>query len=152
MTSLLSECTVVPLISQLLREIQGALHLRAHYILIIWQGFKTCRGLILSCLCLKLTLGQNNSVWRNPKSDWNRYRNFYWYQKISKPIPIVFSIPKIFKTDTDTFFAIPNFFETDTDTFSETNFFSKPIPIPSKNMEKFRNRIWSFLDQNLWTG
>ena len=64
----------------------------------------------------------------------NRYRYFYRYQKFSKPILILF--------------LIPTFFETDTDTFSETKFFSKPIPIPSKNMEKFRNRIWSFLDQH----
>ena len=45
----------------------------------------------------------------------NRYRYFFRYQKISKPIPILFPIPKKI--------------ETDTDTFSDTNFFSKPIPI-----------------------
>ena len=69
----------------------------------------------------------------------NRYRYFFRYQKISKPIPILFPIPKKI--------------ETDTDTFSDNNIFSKPIPIlfsipkisetdtdTIKKMEKFRNR------------
>ena len=94
------------------------------------------------------------SVWRNPKSERNRIRNFF-------PIPIFFD------TESDTFFdtkffpipipilfSIPNFFETDTDTFFDTKKnrnryqyfyryqnFSKPIPILSKNIEKFRNRF-----------
>ena len=79
------------------------------------------------------------SVWRNPKSEQNRIQNFFpmpiffdtesdtyfdtkffryriqyffWYQNFSKPIPILFPIPKISETDTDTI----------------------------KKMEKFRNR------------
>ena len=102
------------------------------------------------------------SVWRNPKSERNRIWNF-------------FPKPFFFDTESDTFFdtnffpipnpilfLIPKFFETNTNTFSDTKFFrnryryfyrhqnfSKPIP---KNMERFRNRIWNFLDQNLWTG
>merc|ERR1719470_473069 len=43
----------------------------------------------------------------------NRYRDF-------------FSDTKFSETDTETFFPIPNF--------------PKPIPIPSKNCQKFRNR------------
>ena len=97
------------------------------------------------------------SVWRNPKSERNRIRNFF-------PIPIFFD------TESDTFFdtkffpipipilfSIPNFFETDTDTFFDTKKnrnryqyfyryqnFSKPIPILSKNIEKFRNQYRYF--------
>ena len=82
----------------------------------------------------------------------NRYRYFLWEQNFSKPIPILFLIPKFYETDTDTFFdtkvfrnryryffryqnfskpipilfSIPKFFETDTDTI--------------KKLEKFRNR------------
>ena len=51
---------------------------------------------------------------------------FFRYQFFPKPIPILFSIPNFFETDTDTFFSIPKFFETDKDTL--------------KKMEKFRNR------------
>ena len=33
-----------------------------------------------------------------------RYRYFFRYQNFTKPIPILFSIPNFFETDTDTFF------------------------------------------------
>ena len=48
----------------------------------------------------------------------NRYQYFFRYQFFSKPIPILFSIPKKFKTDTDTIKTIgkvskPRSFETE---------------------------------------
>ena len=70
----------------------------------------------------------------------------------TKSNPKLFSDTNFFRYRIRYFFRYQFFSETDTDTFFETKFFSKPIPIPSKNMEKFRNRISSFLDQNLWTG
>ena len=39
----------------------------------------------------------------------NRYRYFFRYQFFSKPIPILFSIPHFFETNTDTFFDTKNF-------------------------------------------
>merc|ERR1712024_288462 len=66
-------------------------------------------------------------------------KHFFEFHIFSKPIPILFSIPKNFETDTDTF----------SDTKKNRNRyryffryqkFPKPIPIPSKKMEKFRNR------------
>ena len=94
----------------------------------------------------------------------------------TKPNPKLFPIPIFVDTESDTFFdtkcfpipipilfSIPEFFETESDTFFDTNFFrnryrylfryqkfSKPIPIPLKNMERFRNR--NFLYQIFWTG
>ena len=69
----------------------------------------------------------------------NRYRYFFRYQIFSKPIPILFSIPIFFETDTDTFFDT-KFFRNQYRYFFRYQNFSKPIPIPSKKMEKFRNR------------
>jgi len=69
----------------------------------------------------------------------NRYRYFFWYQNFSKPIPILFSIPIFFETDTDTFFDT-KFFRNQYRYFFRYQNFSKPIPIPSKQLEKFRNR------------
>ena len=39
----------------------------------------------------------------------NRYQYFFRYQIFSKPIPILFSIPKISETNTDTFFDTKKF-------------------------------------------
>ena len=91
-----------------------------------------------------LDIGRH-SVWRNPKSERNRIRNFFpipnFFDTESDtfsdtdffpiPIPILFSIPKFYETDTNTFFdtkffrnryqyffSKPKFFETETDTFS----------------------------------
>ena len=50
-----------------------------------------------------------------------------------KSIPILFNI-KFFRKPIPILFFDTNFFETNTDTFS------KLIPIPSKKLEKFRNR------------
>ena len=58
----------------------------------------------------------------------NRYRYFLWEQNFSKPIPILFSIPKFFETDTDTFFDT-NFFRNRYRYFFRYQIFSKPIPI-----------------------
>ena len=69
----------------------------------------------------------------------NRYRYFFRYQFFSKPIPILFSIPNFFETDTDTFFDT-KFFRNQYRYFFRYQNFSKPIPIPSKKMDKFRNR------------
>ena len=137
--------------------------------LVDWSDhFKPANVLSVSCMeaFLKLLLIDSphswGSVWRYPKSERNRIRNF-------------FPIPNIFDTESDTFFdtnffpipipilfSIPKFYETDTDTFFDTKiirnryryFFryqniSKPIPILfsiPKNFEtdtdtisKFRN-------------
>jgi len=74
----------------------------------------------------------------------NRYQYFFRYQFFSKPIPILFSVPNFFETDTDTFFET-KFFRNRYRYFFRYQNFSKPIPIPSKNWksfetEKFRNR------------
>ena len=73
------------------------------------------------------------SVWRDPKSERYRFRDF-------------FSVPNFFETDSETFFgtkifrdrfrdffSVLIFFETGSETFFGTNFFSRPVPIPSKN-------------------
>ena len=57
----------------------------------------------------------------------------------SKPIPILCPIPKISETDTDTFFDT-KIFRNRYRYFFRYQKFSKPIPIPSNKMEKFRNR------------
>ena len=62
------------------------------------------------------------------------------------PIPRLFSVPNFFETDSDSFFgtkifrdrfrdffSVLIFFETGSETFFGTNFFSRPVPIPSKN-------------------
>ena len=116
-------------------------------------------------------LSTEPSVWRNPKSERNRIRNF-------------FPIPNFFDTESDTFFdtkffpipipilfSIPEFFETESDTFFDTKIFRnryryffyttkflKPIPIlfynnffwnwyryHQRNMKKL-NKSETFLD------
>ena len=67
-------------------------------------------------------------IWTKPKlfSDTKifryRIRYFFRYQNFPKPIPILFSIPKIFETDTDTFFET-YFFRNRYRYFFETYFF-----------------------------
>ena len=68
-----------------------------------------------------------------------QYLCFFRYQFFSKPIPILFPIPKKIETDTDTF-SDTNFFRNRYRYFFRYQKFPKPIPIPSKKMEKFRNR------------
>ena len=75
----------------------------------------------------------------------NRYRYFFRYQNFSKPIPILFSIPKIFETDTDTFF--------DTKIFRNRYRYHQK-KWKSFETEKFRNRnvtLWySTTCSGLW--
>ena len=82
------------------------------------------------------------SVWRNPKSERNRIRNFFPIPNIFDtesdtffdtnffpiPIPILFSIPKFYETDTNTFFDT-KIFRNRYRYFFRYQFFSKPIPI-----------------------
>ena len=104
------------------------------------------------------------SVWRNPKSERNRIRNFFprpnFFDTESNtfsdtdffpiPIPILFSIPKFYETDTNTFFDT-KIFRNQYRYFFRYQFFSKPIPIlflkPNLNLfrSKFVNWIMSLL-------
>ena len=71
----------------------------------------------------------------------------------TKPNPKLFSDTKFFRYRIRYFFRYQFFFDTDTDTFFDTKFFwnwyryffryqqiSKPLPILSQQLEKFRNR------------
>ena len=95
--------------------------------------------LVLNSEKFKLPL---TSVWRNPKSERNRIRNFFpipnFFDTESDtfsdtdffpiPIPILFSIPKFYETDTNTFFDT-KIFRNRYRYFFHYQFFSKPIPI-----------------------
>ena len=64
------------------------------------------------------------SVWRNPKSERNRIRNF---------------------------FPIPNIFDTESDTFFDTNFFPIPIPILFFDTKILRNRYQYFFRYQIFS-
>ena len=68
---------------------------------------------------LRILLLEVISVWRYPKSERNRIRNFFRYQIFPIPNPILFSIP--------------NFYDTESDTFFDTKFFRYRIRNHQKN-------------------
>ena len=70
------------------------------------------------------------SVWRYPKSERNRIRNFFRYKIFPIPNPILFSIP--------------NFFDTESDIFFDTKFFPIQNPILFSIPIFFRYRIRYF--------
>ena len=73
-----------------------------------------------------------------------RYRYFLRYQNFTKPIPILFSIPKLFETDTFfhtkffrnqyRYFLKPKIFETDTDTIPTIGIVSNPRSFRNRNV------------------
>ena len=64
---------------------------------------------------------------------WNRYWYFFWNQNFPKPIPIFFSIPKNFETNTNTFF--------------DTKFFQNRYRSYQNNWKSFEAK--NFRNQNI---
>ena len=64
---------------------------------------------------------------------------FFRYQIFSRPIPRLFSVPKFFETDSETFFGT-HFFRDRFRDFFRYQIFSRPVPIPSKKVQKSRER------------
>ena len=106
--------------------------------------------LLCTCLCHMLSL----SIMIRTLDYCDDDVLWIWYQCVmkpkiwAKPNPILFSIPIFFKTDFDTFIDTKNFRNRYQYFFRYQKFLK---PIPSKNIDKFWNWLWSFLDQNLWT-
>ena len=64
---------------------------------------------------------------------------FFRYQIFSRPIPRLFSVPKFFETDSETFFGT-HFFRDRFRDFFRYQIFSIPVPIPSKKLKNSRER------------
>ena len=89
----------------------------------------------------------------------NDTNTFLRYQIFLIPIPVLFSVPNTFDTDTGTF-SVPNIFDTDTGTFFGTKFFryffryqiwTIPVLRLFSGTKFFRYQIWTILAPRLFS-
>jgi len=122
-----------------------------------WCALKVMRS--MSCLAPYFDMREKQCVtrpkiWTKPNPDTffdtkilrNRYQYFFRYQNFSKPIPILFSIPIFFETDTDTFFETKNF---------RNRYRYHPNNWNSFETDKFRNQnvtLWYLVTLVSWPG